>query len=422
MIDSCSAAPPRRRRPSRVDPGRVVGSIRTPVRQRAGVRASGAIAGAPCGTATRRTAHGGAPRWARRSPTTDEPATSTRIEDTFEAGHRAARHRDQERPRPQGEPRRRLRADRPGRGVDHRAPHRPVGVRRRALQPRAEAGAQAAAPPPRDRRAPGQDEGQGPDARPARIYINDRGKAKLRARAGQGQADLGPAARDRRPRRQARHGAPGGRRPNGGARRRTDAARADAPGGRRPRRGRARAGDRRRRAGRPGRDDAREGAPPRDARRRAAQADAARAPRLPGAVRQRDPAADPSRGPGGLRDHGARRVPGHVGHEHDLRGHGAARDRDAADDRAGHGARARGAGRPDPGHGRPARGGKVTGVTFRNVPAFATHLDAPIEVPDLGTVTVDVAYGGMFYVIADAEALGFRLCPTRAATSPGSRS
>jgi proline racemase len=56
-------------------------------------------------------------------------------------------------------------------------------------------------------------------------------------------------------------------------------------------------------------------------------------------------------------------------------------------------------------------GGKVTGVTFRNVPAFATHLDVPIEVPELGTVLVDVAYGGMFYVIADAEALGFRLVP-----------
>ncbi|HEY5629235.1 MAG TPA: proline racemase family protein [Candidatus Limnocylindrales bacterium] len=56
-------------------------------------------------------------------------------------------------------------------------------------------------------------------------------------------------------------------------------------------------------------------------------------------------------------------------------------------------------------------GGKVTGVTFRNVPAFATHLDAAVEVPHLGTVTVDVAYGGMFYVIADAEALGFRITP-----------
>ena len=56
-------------------------------------------------------------------------------------------------------------------------------------------------------------------------------------------------------------------------------------------------------------------------------------------------------------------------------------------------------------------GGKVRGVTFRNVPAFATHLDAAIEVPQLGTLSVDVAYGGMFYVIADAEPLGFRLTP-----------
>jgi len=38
-------------------------------------------------------------------------------------------------------------------------------------------------------------------------------------------------------------------------------------------------------------------------------------------------------------------------------------------------------------------------------------LDAPVEVPHLGTVTVDVAYGGMFYVIASAEAFGLRLTP-----------
>ncbi|MCH7491603.1 MAG: proline racemase family protein [Gemmatimonadetes bacterium] len=55
--------------------------------------------------------------------------------------------------------------------------------------------------------------------------------------------------------------------------------------------------------------------------------------------------------------------------------------------------------------------GKVTNVTFENVPAFALHLDAVIDVPELGKVTVDVAWGGMFYAIADAEALGFRLVP-----------
>src|SRR3981189_1283961 len=54
------------------------------------------------------------------------------------------------------------------------------------------------------------------------------------------------------------------------------------------------------------------------------------------------------------------------------------------------------------------RDGKCRKVTFRNVPAFATHLDTKIEVRGLGTVTVDVAWGGMFYVIADAEPLGFR--------------
>jgi proline racemase len=60
------------------------------------------------------------------------------------------------------------------------------------------------------------------------------------------------------------------------------------------------------------------------------------------------------------------------------------------------------------------RDGKVTKVTFKNVPAFATHLDAKIEVPTLGTVTVDVAWGGMFYVIADAAPFGLTLTPNEA--------
>jgi proline racemase len=59
--------------------------------------------------------------------------------------------------------------------------------------------------------------------------------------------------------------------------------------------------------------------------------------------------------------------------------------------------------------------GKVTGVTFRNVPAFVTHLDTPIEVPQFGTVVVDVAYGGMFYVIASAMAFGLQLTPDEGA-------
>jgi len=58
-------------------------------------------------------------------------------------------------------------------------------------------------------------------------------------------------------------------------------------------------------------------------------------------------------------------------------------------------------------------GGKVTQVTFKNVPAFAAYLDAKVEVPHLGTVTVDVAYGGMFYVIADATSLGLQISPDK---------
>jgi proline racemase len=57
------------------------------------------------------------------------------------------------------------------------------------------------------------------------------------------------------------------------------------------------------------------------------------------------------------------------------------------------------------------RDSQVVRVTFENVPSFAVHLDTLVDVPQLGTVKVDVAYGGMFYVIADAAALGLRLTP-----------
>jgi len=60
--------------------------------------------------------------------------------------------------------------------------------------------------------------------------------------------------------------------------------------------------------------------------------------------------------------------------------------------------------------------GKVTSVTFRNVPAFVVALDVPLEVRQLGTLSVDIAYGGMFYVIADAPSLGLRLTPAEGRT------
>ena len=59
--------------------------------------------------------------------------------------------------------------------------------------------------------------------------------------------------------------------------------------------------------------------------------------------------------------------------------------------------------------------GRVMGVTITNVPCFAPRLDVPIDLPGVGTVPVDVGYGGMFYVIADGARLGFALTPDEGA-------
>jgi trans-L-3-hydroxyproline dehydratase len=60
------------------------------------------------------------------------------------------------------------------------------------------------------------------------------------------------------------------------------------------------------------------------------------------------------------------------------------------------------------------RDGRCESIELTNVPSFAERLDAPLEVDGVGTLTVDVAYGGMWYAIADADALGFALEPHEA--------
>jgi proline racemase len=60
------------------------------------------------------------------------------------------------------------------------------------------------------------------------------------------------------------------------------------------------------------------------------------------------------------------------------------------------------------------RAGRVESVELVNVPCFVDRLDAPLEVAELGTITVDVAYGGMWYAVADASALGFAIEPSEA--------
>ena len=52
-------------------------------------------------------------------------------------------------------------------------------------------------------------------------------------------------------------------------------------------------------------------------------------------------------------------------------------------------------------------GGKCVSVELENVPSFVDKLDATIEVAGIGSVTLDVAYGGMFYAIVDGTRLGF---------------
>lgn len=58
--------------------------------------------------------------------------------------------------------------------------------------------------------------------------------------------------------------------------------------------------------------------------------------------------------------------------------------------------------------------GKCRSITFRNAPAFAAVLDGPLEVEGHGTIPLDIAYGGMFFGIVDARALGFEIRPDEA--------
>lgn len=51
--------------------------------------------------------------------------------------------------------------------------------------------------------------------------------------------------------------------------------------------------------------------------------------------------------------------------------------------------------------------GKCVSVELENVASFVDRLDTSIEVAGHGTITLDVAYGGMFYAIVDGTKLGF---------------
>jgi trans-L-3-hydroxyproline dehydratase len=55
--------------------------------------------------------------------------------------------------------------------------------------------------------------------------------------------------------------------------------------------------------------------------------------------------------------------------------------------------------------------GRVQRVRFQNVPSFVVALDEIVDVPGLGQVRYDLAFGGAFYAYLQAEAVGLRCTP-----------
>ena len=62
------------------------------------------------------------------------------------------------------------------------------------------------------------------------------------------------------------------------------------------------------------------------------------------------------------------------------------------------------------------KAGRATRITLHNAPAYCkpADMDVIVDVPTVGKVTVDIAYGGMHYVIVDAASVGLSpLDPSR---------
>jgi proline racemase len=59
------------------------------------------------------------------------------------------------------------------------------------------------------------------------------------------------------------------------------------------------------------------------------------------------------------------------------------------------------------------RDGRAESVTLRNVPSFLHARDRTVEVPGFGAVTYDMAFGGNFYALVEAAAVGIEVDPAR---------
>ena len=56
-------------------------------------------------------------------------------------------------------------------------------------------------------------------------------------------------------------------------------------------------------------------------------------------------------------------------------------------------------------------GKRVRSVAFENVPSFAYAIDQSVNVPGIGEVRFDIAFGGAFYAYCKAEQLGVKVVP-----------
>lgn len=65
------------------------------------------------------------------------------------------------------------------------------------------------------------------------------------------------------------------------------------------------------------------------------------------------------------------------------------------------------------------RDGHVDRVVFRNVDSFVVELDESVQVPELGHVSYDLAFGGAFYAYVDARAVGIDLGDTSQLVAAG---
>lgn len=59
-------------------------------------------------------------------------------------------------------------------------------------------------------------------------------------------------------------------------------------------------------------------------------------------------------------------------------------------------------------------GGRCLSVSLDNVPAFALSLDTPIRSGAFGTITADIAFGGVFYALIDVHQIGLTIAPENA--------